>query len=255
MIRNLLLDLDGTVYRGREEVPGAARFVAALRARGIRHLFVTNRANRTPAAICEHLRGYGIACEEADVLTSAQATAQRLPPGRAFCIGEEGLRMALEQAGFRMVERDADYVIVSFDRAFDYARLERACRLIQAGARFVATNTDRCLNTEQGLVPGTGAIVAAVAAGSGVEPLVIGKPEPLIFESALERLGAARAETIAVGDSLATDIPAGRRAGLRTALMLTGVSSAADLARAAEAPTWVCRTFEDLAAIVWPEAP
>jgi HAD superfamily hydrolase (TIGR01457 family) len=250
MIKGVLLDLDGTVYRGHDEVPGAARFIADLRAMGVKHLFVTNRANRTPAKVCEHLSMYGIACGEDDVLTSAQATVQHLAKGTVFYIGEEGMREALDRAGFPVVEENPDYVIVSFDRSFNYATMKRACRMIRAGARFVATNPDKCLNTEKGIVPGTGAIVAAIAAGCGVEPLVIGKPEARIFETAMRRLGVPREQVIAVGDSLATDIPAGHNAGIRTVFMVTGVSTREELARSPVQPTWICDTYDQLSALI-----
>jgi 4-nitrophenyl phosphatase len=250
MIKGVLLDLDGTVYRGHEEVPGVARFIARLRGWGVKHLFVTNRANRTPAAISRHLGLYGIACGEDDVLTSAQATVQFLQKGSVFCIGEEGMRQALDRAGFPIVEEKPDYVIVSFDRAFNYDTMKRACRMIAAGARFVATNPDKCLKTDQGVVPGTGAIVAAIAAGSGVEPLIIGKPEARIFDTAIQRLALPREQVIAVGDNLATDIPAGQNAGIRTVFLLTGVSTRSELAHAPVQPTWTLETYDELTAMI-----
>lgn len=250
MIRGLLLDLDGTVYRGREEVPGAARFIGRLPQWGVKPLFVTNRANRTPAAICEQLKAYGIACAEDNVLTSAQATAQFLPRGSVFYIGEEGMRQALDRAGFPIVEENPDYAIVSFDREFNYATMKRVCRMICGGAKFIATNPDKCLHTERGVVPGTGAIVAAVAAGCGKDPMIIGKPERRIFDMAIERLGVPRDEVVAVGDNLATDIPAGRNAGIRTVLLTTGASTRADVAGAPAQPTWTFDTFDELEALV-----
>lgn len=246
MVKALILDLDGTMYYGSEAVPGAAGFVRRMRGRGVRCLFVTNRANRRPEAIAEHLSGYGIACELNDVLTSAQATAGCLEPGTAYCIGEEGLIHALTEAGFSMAASDADYVIVSFDRGFNYGKLERACRLIHAGARFVATNPDRAMKMPDGMVPGTGAIVAAVEAGSGQSATCIGKPEPRIFEMALRKLGMQAADVVAVGDNVLTDIPAGVRAGMRTALILTGVSTREDAAAAAYTPTWVVENYAEL---------
>jgi 4-nitrophenyl phosphatase len=250
MIKGLLLDLDGTVYRGHEEVPGAARFVGKLPQWGVKPLFVTNRANRPPAAICEQLKAYGIACSEDDVLTSAQATVQFLPRGTVFYIGEEGMRQALVLAGFPIVEEKPDYVIVSFDRGFNYAALKRAARMICGGAKFIATNPDKGLNTEYGIVPGTGAIVAAVTAACGVEPMIIGKPERRIFDMAIQRLGLAREQVVAVGDNLATDIPAGRNAGLRSVLLTTGVSTRADLVGAPAQPTWTFDTFDQLASLI-----
>jgi 4-nitrophenyl phosphatase len=250
MIKGVLLDLDGTVYWGQKQVPGAADFLAFLRTQSIRCLFVTNRANRTPQAICEHLRGYGIACTPDDVLTSAQATAAYLTPGPAYYIGEDGMYCALMEAGFEITDNEPDYVIVSYDRGFSYDKLATACRLIGAGAKFVATNDDKAINTEDGLAPGSGALVAAVAAGSGREPLLIGKPERPLFDMALRRLNLPADDVIAVGDNPATDLPAGQRAGIRTAYMLTGVGTRDDLKRLALRPTWVAADFGALTRIV-----
>lgn len=250
MIKGVILDLDGTVYLGKEEVPGAARFIAFLRESDIRYLFVTNRANRTPAIVAEHLCTYGILCTENDVLTSAQATVQYLKHGSVYYIGEDGLKVELDKAGMTINEETPDYVVVSFDRLFNYDKLKKACRLIHAGAKFIATNPDKALKTANGLVPGTGAIVAAVTAGSGVEPVMIGKPERLIMDISLQRLGLAKENVINVGDNLATDVPAGIRAGIRTAFILTGVSTREDLAQSDLKPTWVVESYEQLTAIV-----
>ena len=250
MIKGVILDLDGTVYLGKEEVPGAARFIAYLRQSGIKYLFVTNRANRTPTVVAEHLCTYGIPCTENDVLTSAQATVQYLKRGSAYYIGEEGLKVELEKAGMAVNEEAPDYVIVSFDRTFTYDKLKKACRLIDAGAKFIATNPDKALKTATGLTPGTGSIVAAVAAGSGAEPIMIGKPERLIMDMSLERLGLAREEVINVGDNVATDILAGLRAGIRTAFILTGISNRDDLAKSDLKPTWVVEGYAELTEIV-----
>jgi len=253
MIKGVILDLDGTVYVGHDEVPGAARFLQDLAGWGLRRLFVTNRSNRTPAQVCEQLRRYGIACVEDDILTSAEATARYLREGSVYCIGEEGLFDALRRAGLLLTDRSPEYVVVGFDREFTYVKLKKACRLIEAGARFVATNPDRALHTENGIVPGTGALVAAVAAGCGVEPEVVGKPGKRIIEMGLERLGLEPAETLVAGDNLTTDIPAGAGAGAPTALLLTGVSKRADTGGAAVQPTWVAADYGELTRILMRE--
>jgi len=250
LINGIILDLDGTVYWGESEVPGAASFVRRFKAHGGRCLFVTNRANRTPRTVCAHLYQYGIICEEKDVLTSAEVTVQHLKQGRVYLIGEEGMRVALEEAGFILTDTQPDYVVISFDRAFNYAKLATACRLIQEGARLVATNPDRYLRTHDGIVPGTGAILAAVVAGSDAKPLVIGKPEPLILLAALQRLDLSKAEVISVGDNLETDVPSGAKAGIRTVLMLTGVSKREQVEKAPVRPTWVVDGYEGLWEIV-----
>jgi 4-nitrophenyl phosphatase len=250
MVKGVILDLDGTVYLGQAEVPGAARFLALLRRNGVRFLFVTNRANRTPEEIRTHLDGLGIACDAADVLTSAEATAAFLAPGSVYVIGEEGLRTALAAHGHRPTEQSPDYVVVSYDRGFNFDKLTTATRLILNGARYVATNPDRGLRTTEGVTPGTGSIVAAVSAATGREPLVIGKPQRLIMDMAVKRLGLPPAEVIAIGDNLETDVPAGARAGLRTVLILTGISTRAELATADSEPTWTVESYGELEEIL-----
>jgi 4-nitrophenyl phosphatase len=250
MIKGVILDLDGTVYRGQAEVPGAGRFARDMAGSGVRCLFVTNRANRRPEEIARQLAGYGIPCGPSDVLTSAEATAQYLGGGSAYYIGQDGLRAALEAAGIRIDDCSPDAVVVSLDLGLTPEKVETAARLIRAGARFVATNPDRWFPTETGNQPGTGTIVDAVAAKCGRKPIVVGKPERLIMDMALRRLRLAAAEAIAVGDNVETDIPAGAAAGMRTVLLLTGVSSREDLVRAPVPPTWVVEGYEELTRIV-----
>ena len=245
-LRGVILDLDGTVYRGEEAVPGAAEVISDLHARGVVVRYVTNRANRPGAEVRRQLLAMGLACGPDDVITSADATADFLEPGPVYVIGESGLLEALDRRRFVIDAASARTVIVSYDRGFTYDKLAIATRLIGNGARFVATNADRGLRVAGGIVPGTGSIVAAVEAATGVGPLVIGKPGRLIFDMTLRSMGLAAEDVVAVGDNLDTDIPAGAAAGIRTAFILTGVSTRADLARASVAPTWV---VEDYAAL------
>ncbi|MCK5849310.1 MAG: HAD-IIA family hydrolase [Kiritimatiellae bacterium] len=250
MTKAIIFDLDGTVFRGDEEVPGASAFVKQQQHNGVRCFFVTNRSNRTSSVICEQLQGYGISCREDDILTSSQATAAYIKTGSVFYIGEDGLRQPLEEAGLTFTQDSPDYVVVGFDRLFTYDKMATACQLIDAGATFIATNPDKCLKMVNGLTPGTGAIVAAVAAGSEVDPVVIGKPERLIFDMALARLELQASEVIALGDNLETDVLAGNRVGMPTALILTGVSTRAQVAESSAQPTWVVEDYQELAAIV-----
>jgi 4-nitrophenyl phosphatase len=248
----LLLDLDGTVYAGDAEVPGAADFIRRCEAAGVRCLFVTNRSNRTREVVVEQLLSYGIPCEVERVVTTAIATARYLGSGSAYVVGEHGLEAALRDQGIRITADDPDAVVVSIDRQFTYDKLKTACRLIHAGAKFVATNTDAFLKIEDGIVPGSGSIVAAVRTGSARDPIVIGKPEPLLYDMALAIGGATPAETLVVGDNLATDIGAAVKAGMDSVLLLTGVSSRKDLIPGAPVPTYVAENYAALAAIVFP---
>ncbi|MEM7582075.1 MAG: HAD-IIA family hydrolase [Acidobacteriota bacterium] len=259
MIRALLFDLDGTVYRGREAVPGAIPFIAGLADRGVRHLYVTNRSNRTQQRVCDQLRGYGIACEPEEVLTSAEATAEWIGSGSAYCIGEIGLTQALERRGVTLVDTPdeaelpppPDYVVVGLDRGLTYRKLEVAGRWILAGATFVGTNPDVALNSDYGVSPGAGSVQVALQAMTGVAPTVIGKPEAAMIEIALEHLDLPPGDVVMVGDNLETDIRGGIRAGLRTALVLEGISTRQDVERSDLEPTWIAESFDELSALLF----
>ena len=183
------------------------------------------------------------------MFTSAQSAA-RLLTGKGehpkvYAIGEEGLLTALQEAGCRLVGEKADAVVVGIDRQFSYDKLKRACLEIRAGARFIGTNGDRVIPSEEGLFPGNGSLCAAVAAASGVNPVFTGKPEPLIFRYALERLGTLPEETLVVGDNLETDIRGGRDAGMDTLLVFTGVTAPADCLSSEVRPTHVLEDLRD----------
>ncbi|MGI5867953.1 MAG: HAD-IIA family hydrolase [Kiritimatiellia bacterium] len=248
----LLLDLDGTVYAGAAEVPGAGDFIRRCEAGGIQCLYVTNRANRTRELVVEQLRSYGIPCTVESVVSTAIATARYLGSGSAYVIGEHGLEAALLEQGIAITDDNPDAVVVSLDRQFSYAKLKAACRFIHGGAKFVATNPDACLKIEDGIVPGSGSIVAAVRTGSGKDPVVIGKPEPLLYDMALAIGNAKKEETLVVGDNLATDIGAAVNAGMDSVLLLTGVSSREDIVPGAPAPTFIAENYAELAKIVFP---
>jgi 4-nitrophenyl phosphatase len=250
VLSGVILDLDGTVYLGSEQVPGASEFVSFLAKSGIQCLFVTNRSNRKPEDVAAHLQEYGIPCGVEHVLTSSQAAVQYLKHGSAYVIGEEGLTSELTKAGIAITDHAPDYVIVSLDRQFNYEKLQIASNLIAGGATFIATNPDKVLKVSTGLNPGTGSIVAAVEAASGVKPLVIGKPEKLIMEMSLARMGLSAAEVIAVGDNVLTDIPAGAAAGMKTVLLLTGVSKRHEAATGPYQPDWVLENFAELTNLV-----
>ncbi len=255
MLRALLLDLDGVVYHGRVPVPGAVEFIRRWRGRGVGIRYITNRSGRTPEAVAAHLAALGVPCDPSEVVTSAVATALKLGPCRAFVIGEPGLVEVLGRHGIEVGDIDPACVIVGGDSTVDYAKLTRAVRLVLAGARLIATNPDRLVNVETGVVPGNGAIVAAIAYATRAEPTVIGKPEPTLVQLALEQLGAAPDEALLVGDNLETDIEAGRRAGVRTVHLLTGISKPSDRSPGAPEPTWTARDFGELETLVARLAP
>ena len=248
-----LIDLDGTMYAGRSAIPHAATFVATLRRRNVPYLFVTNNSSRTPEAVAAHLTALGIPAEGREVVTSSQAAARYIVEQRAgsrvYIIGEDGLRNALLEAGLEPVEERPDFVVQGIDRQFDYNKLERAVRHIMNGAVYVLTNPDLLMPSDGRLVPGAGAISGAIRAAAQVEPVVIGKPSARIMQFALQRL-EAEAEVWVVGDNPATDVGAGRSAGLRTALVLTGIANREnveiELRKAGVRPDLVCDPLLDL---------
>ncbi len=250
-LQALIVDLDGVLYRGSEAIPGAGRFIAFLRERGIRFVLATNNATRTPEQYVERLAAMGIHVQQEEVLTSALATAGYLrgvaaPGARVFVVGMDGLRAALGEAGFALVEQDAEWVVVGMDFTICFERLAQACLLIRAGARFVGTNPDLTFPSERGIVPGAGSLLALLQASTGVEPIIIGKPETAMIEQALLRLGRAREATGMLGDRLETDILAGKRAGLPTLLVLSGVTDRAMLEKADVRPDLVFRGVQHL---------
>lgn len=251
MIKGILCDLDGTIYRGSDPIPGASAFISRLSSKIIPYLFVTNRANRTPEVICEHVLSLGIPCRPDNILTSAQATANYLQKSSVFYIGEQGLREALRKAQITFNDENPDYVVVGLDRDITYEKIEKAANLIRSGSEFVATNPDKVVNSDKGLSPGNGSIVAAIEAASGKDAVFIGKPNKAIFDTALKRLDLSKDEVLLVGDNLEVDIKGGLNVGLRTALILTGVSTREHLKESSIKPTWVVEGFEALEQIVF----
>ncbi|MBC8248398.1 MAG: TIGR01457 family HAD-type hydrolase, partial [Anaerolineales bacterium] len=254
-INSLIIDLDGVLYRGDEAIVGAREFVALLQREGVPFLLLTNNSTRTPGQYVTKLAKMGIAVEESDVLTSAQATAlymERIaPPGaRVYAIGEEGLRAALREK-YTITEEGADFVVVGMDRGLTYEKLRVATLLIRSRARFIATNPDKTLPTEEGLVPGNGAAIAALEAATGVAPIVVGKPEPAIFDLALARMGVGKEGAAVIGDRLETDILGGQRAGLNTILVLSGATSRRELENSTIKPDLVFENVRQLYE-VWP---
>lgn len=249
-IRGLILDLDGTVYYGKKPVKGAVNFIRLMQKNGIKCLFVTNRANRTPFKIRNQLVSMGIPCKASEILTASQATAQYLPKGKVYFIGEWGLERELLREGHTITDENPDYVVVSFDRRFNFAKLYKACNLIIRGAKFVATNTDKSLVMDDTISPGTGSLAASIETACGIKPLVVGKPQKRIMNMALKKLELQAKEVVAIGDNITTDVLAGHAAGMRTALLLTGVSKRNDVSKSRIKPTWVVENYKELIPIL-----
>jgi glycerol-1-phosphatase len=247
----ILFDLDGVLYRGDEAVPQALPTMHELRRRGVRPVFLTNNSSRTPRQVADKLRAIGIEADPAEVVTSALATAELLAQrggGRAFVIGQDGVREALTDAGIRILEGEpeqADLVVVGFDGGATYGSLKRASLLVQRGARLVATNADGSYPAADGLWPGAGALLSVITTTTGAEPEIVGKPFPPLFEAGRRRGGGGK--PLVVGDRLDTDIEGAARLGWDTMLVLTGVSKLEDVERTGIRATVIA---EDVSALL-----
>ncbi len=223
-VRGVVFDLDGTLFVSSRPREGAQEVVKVLREAGLRLAFLTNNSTYSVRNLHRKLNGMGIEASMDEILTSSYVTArwllERYGEIGVFPVGESGLVEELVRAGHRVVgEEEAEAVVVGLDRELTYSKLMRACRAIWRGALFVATNRDRYLPTEHGPVPGAGAVVAAIEAVTGKSPVVIGKPETLMLERALKRLGLGKEEVVVVGDNPETDAEMALRAGVRCVLV------------------------------------
>ncbi|MHB8909661.1 MAG: HAD-IIA family hydrolase [Syntrophales bacterium] len=232
-ITHLILDMDGVLYRGNEPLPRLGEFFAFLRERRVPFVLVTNNATRTPEERSAKLARMGAEVAPAEILVSGQAAARLLrrdyPAGtRVHVFGMPALRQALEEEGFVLADSDVKVVVASVDRDVNFEKITVASRLLRGGARFLATNLDPNIPSEDGFLPGSGAMVAMLAAASGATPTGVGKPEPIMYELAMAQMGARRETTAAVGDRVMTDIVGGKRAGLTTICVLTGASDRAE---------------------------
>ncbi|AZV62265.1 TIGR01457 family HAD-type hydrolase [Peribacillus frigoritolerans] len=246
--KGYLIDLDGTMYRGTEQIAEAAGFINDLRKRDIPYLFVTNNSSRTPAQVADKLRSIGISTEDDQVFTTSMATANYIAEQKkgasVYVVGEEGIIEALKEKGMKLVEEHPDYLVMGIDRGINYEKLSKACLAVRNGAVFISTNGDIAIPTEQGLLPGNGALTSVVSVSTQVQPIFIGKPESVIVEQALRVLGVPKEETIMVGDNYDTDILAGINAGIDTLLVHTGVTTKERLKQYKEQPTHVVDTLD-----------
>jgi NagD protein len=228
-IENYLCDMDGVLVREERLVPGADSFIEALQAAGKRFLILTNNSIYTPRDLVARLRITGLEVPEESIWTAALATARFLqeqrPGGSAYVIGEAGLTTALHEVGYVLAERDPDYVVLGETRSYSFERITRAIRLIEGGARFIAANPDPTGPSPDGPLPATGSVAALISKATGVEPYFVGKPNPLMMREALRAIDAHSESTVMIGDRMDTDVIAGMEAGMRTILVLSGIST------------------------------
>jgi 4-nitrophenyl phosphatase len=232
-ITHLIIDMDGVLYRGDEPLPRLLEFFAFLRRKPIPFILATNNSTKTPQDSVNKLAHMGVEIFPSEVLssgiTAARVLAREYPAGtRVHVFGMASLRQAVIDEGFVLADEAVELVVASMDREVTYDKLKRAALLIRQGARFVATNLDPTVPTEEGLAPGTGSLIAALQTATGVKPVAMGKPEPAMFQLALAEMGARPETTAMLGDRVDTDIVGAQRAGLRTICVLSGSSSRAE---------------------------
>jgi NagD protein len=228
-VTSWLTDMDGVLVHENKALPGAAALLAQWQEDGTEYLILTNNSIFTPRDLAARLRISGIEVPEERIWTSALATADfcasQMPGGSAFVIGEAGITTALHEAGFIMTETAPDFVVVGETRNYSFEAITKAIRLIAGGARFIATNPDATGPSAEGPLPATGAIAALITKATGREPYIVGKPNPMMFRSAMNKIGAHSETTGMIGDRMDTDIVAGIEAGLFTVLVMSGITS------------------------------
>ncbi|HET8561904.1 MAG TPA: HAD-IIA family hydrolase [Marmoricola sp.] len=258
-IETWLTDMDGVLVHEHEPIPGAQEFVEALKLSGRPFLVLTNNSIFTPRDLRVRLLGSGIDVPEASIWTSALATAQFLddqrPGGSAYVVGEAGLTTALHDIGYVMTDRSPDYVVLGETRTYSFEAITRAIRLIEGGARFIATNPDPSGPSANGTVPATGSVAALISTATNRSPYYVGKPNPLMMRSALNRLQAHSETTVMIGDRMDTDIVSGLEAGMRTVLVTTGSTRPEQVERFPYRPTRVVDSIADLVELVSQRAP
>lgn len=250
--RGWLFDLDGTVYLGERLIPGAGEVVAELRRAGRRVAFLSNKPLQTRGDYALKLTRLGVPAAPDDVINSSLVLARHLraldPGAPVFVIGEPPMIAEMRAHGFEVRDDErVRWVVIAFDRTFTYAKLNTALQAVKGGARLIATNPDRTCPVEGGEIPDCAGMIAAVEAVTGKRvEAVVGKPSPIILEVALAALGVSAAEAVMVGDRLETDITMGRRLGLGTILVLSGITRPGDPRIAALAPDHVLGSIREI---------
>jgi len=228
-IRALILDMDGVLWRGIEPIGDLPTIFAEIDKLGYKVVLATNNATKSIGQFLSKLRSFGVSIEPWQVINSAVATAhylsQQFPDGgNVYVVGEPGLVETLAEKGFVHSEKNPLAVIAALDRSINYEKLRIATLLIRSGIPFIGTNPDRTFPTPEGQVPGAGSILATIETATDVSPLVIGKPNPIMYQFALDRMGAEPGETLVIGDRLETDIAGAQNLGTPCALVLSGVT-------------------------------
>jgi NagD protein len=245
-----LTDMDGVLVHEGHALPGAGDVIKQWQAAGQRFLVLTNNSIYTPRDLSARLRSTGLDIPEESIWTSALATADFLksqkPKGSAFVIGEAGLTTALHEVGYIQTDVNPDYVVLGESRTFSFETLTKAIRLILNGARFIATNPDATGPSADGVLPATGSVAALITKATGREPYIVGKPNPMMFRSAMNKINAHSESTGMIGDRMDTDVIAGIEAGLHTVLVLTGIADDAEIQKYPFRPNEILNSIADL---------
>jgi 4-nitrophenyl phosphatase len=255
-IKSLIIDMDGVIWKSDAPIGNLTATFNRIRERGLKFVFATNNSTRTSEQYVVRLKEFGVETEPWQVVTSSQgaahAVAQKFPPGtKVFMIGEDGIRVALEERGFEVLSVEdapqAEVVVMGIDRGITFQKASEATLLVRRGIPFYATNPDKTFPTPRGEIPGAGAWISVITTATDVQPIVAGKPFPFLMDLALEKLGTTKGESLVIGDRLETDIAAGQAVGCPTALVLSGVSTKA------QAENWKPKIdiiAEDLATLI-----
>ncbi|OEF97018.1 TIGR01457 family HAD-type hydrolase [Desulfuribacillus alkaliarsenatis] len=255
--KGYFLDLDGTIYRGTEPIPEAIDFVKNLQEQDIPFLFLTNNSSKTQKQVADKICAFGLDITEDHVYTSSMAAARYLLETNktsedkqndtvsVWIIGEDGLRDAMQSVGIPENETNPTYVVMGIDHYISYEKLATACLAITNGAKLLATNLDRAIPTERGLLPGNGSLVSVVTTATGVNPIVVGKPTSIITRFALEKIGLSKEDVIMVGDNYDTDIRTGFNAGMDTLLVYSGLTTKEEVSTYEQKPTYEVDTLKN----------
>ncbi len=249
-ITTWLTDMDGVLVHEGQALSGAAELIKQWQDTNTPFLVLTNNSIYTPRDLSARLRAGGLDVPEDRIWTSALATAAFLksqnPNGTAFVLGESGLTQALHDVGYIQTDNNPDYVVLGETRNFNFESLTKAVRLINAGARFIATNPDATGPSADGVLPATGSVAALITKATGKDPYIVGKPNPMMFRSAMRKIGAHSETTGMIGDRMDTDVVAGIEAGLHTVLVLTGIADDAEIQKYPFRPTEILSSVADL---------
>ncbi|MFS8090132.1 TIGR01457 family HAD-type hydrolase [Enterococcus gallinarum] len=248
--KGYLIDLDGTIYLGKEPIPAGKRFVEALQKKELPFLFVTNNTTRSPETVAQRLADeFAIHVAPATIYTASLATIDFMKDhgrgNKVFVIGEAGLIDLILAAGFEWDDQNPDYVVVGLDNDVTYEKFVLATLAIQKGATFIGTNPDKNIPTERGLLPGAGSLIAMVETATQTPPIFIGKPEAIIMDKAVAHLGLPKEEVIMVGDNYEPDICSGIRNGIDSLLVLSGFTPKSAVPHLPEPPTYVIDSLDE----------